>query len=168
MEEVLKINSIDDYNKLFGLETRHPLVSVVDLSQATRWPTQAVFNYGIYVLFLKDVKCGDIRYGRQLYDYQEGTIVSFSPGQIAGVNMPSGVRPAAHGLLFHPDLIRGTALGQEMRNYAFFSYESNEALHLSEEERQTIMDCLGKIQAELEHSIDKHSRRLITANIGEL
>lgn len=98
MEEVLKINSIDDYNKLFGLETRHPLVSVVDLSQATRWPTQAVFNYGIYVLFLKDVKCGDIRYGRQLYDYQEGTIVSFSPGQIAGVNMPSGVRPAAHGL----------------------------------------------------------------------
>ena len=168
MEEVLKINSIDDYNKLFGLETRHPLVSVVDLSQATRWPTQAVFNYGIYVLFLKDVKCGDIRYGRQLYDYQEGTIVSFSPGQIAGVNMPSGVRPAAHGLLFHPDLIRGTALGQEMRNYTFFSYESNEALHLSEEERQTIMDCLGKIQAELEHSIDKHSRRLITANIGVL
>ena len=168
MEEVLKINSIDDYNKLFGLETRHPLVSVVDLSQATRWPTKAVFNYGIYVLFLKDVKCGDIRYGRQLYDYQEGTIVSFSPGQIAGVNMPSGVRPAAHGLLFHPDLIRGTALGQEMRNYTFFSYESNEALHLSEEERQTIMDCLGKIQAELEHSIDKHSRRLITANIGVL
>ena len=51
MEEILKINSMDDYNKLFGLETRHPLVSVVDLSQATRWPTQAVFNYGIYALF---------------------------------------------------------------------------------------------------------------------
>ena len=159
MEEILKINSMDDYNKLFGLETRHPLVSVVDLSQATRWPTQAVFNYGIYALFLKDTKCGDIRYGRQLYDYQDGTIVSFGPGQIAGINMPSGVRPAAHGLLFHPDLIRGTALGQEIRNYTFFSYEANEALHLSEEERQTIMDCLNKIQAELEHAIDKHSRR---------
>ena len=168
MEEILKINSMDDYNKLFGLETRHPLVSVVDLSQATRWPTQAVFNYGIYALFLKDTKCGDIRYGRQLYDYQDGTIVSFGPGQIAGINMPSGVRPAAHGLLFHPDLIRGTALGQEIRNYTFFSYEANEALHLSEEERQTIMDCLNKIQAELEHAIDKHSRRLITANIGVL
>lgn len=74
----------------------------------------------------------------------------------------------AHGLLFHPDLIRGTALGQEIRNYTFFSYEVNEALHLSEEERQTIMDCLNKIQAELEHAIDKHSRRLITANIGVL
>ena len=168
MEEIQKINSMDDYNKLFGLEPRHPLVSVVDLSQATRWPTQAVFNYGIYALFLKDTKCGDIRYGRQLYDYQDGTIVSFGPGQIAGINMPSGVRPAAHGLLFHPDLIRGTALGQEIRNYTFFSYEANEALHLSEEERQTIMDCLNKIQAELEHAIDKHSRRLITANIGVL
>ena len=168
MEEILKINNVDDYNKLFGLETRHPLVSVVDLSQSTQWPTQAIFNYGIYALFLKDIKCGDIRYGRQFYDYQDGTIVSFGPGQIAGINMPSGVRPAAHGLLFHPDLIRGTALGQEIRNYTFFSYEANEALHLSEEERQTIMDCLNKIQAELEHAIDKHSRRLITANIGVL
>ena len=65
MEEILKINNVDDYNKLFGLETRHPLVSVVDLSQSTQWPTQAIFNYGIYALFLKDIKCGDIRYGRQ-------------------------------------------------------------------------------------------------------
>lgn len=77
MEEILKINNVDDYNKLFGLETRHPLVSVVDLSQSTQWPTQAIFNYGIYALFLKDIKCGDIRYGRQFYDYQDGTIVSF-------------------------------------------------------------------------------------------
>lgn len=168
MEEILKINNVDDYNKLFGLETRHPLVSVVDLSQSTQWPTQAIFNYGIYALFLKDIKCGDIRYGRQFYDYQDGTIVSFGPGQITGIDMAPGVRPMAHGLLFHPDLIRGTALGQEIRNYTFFSYEVNEALHLSEEERQTIMDCLNKIQAELEHAIDKHSRRLITANIGVL
>ena len=151
MEEILKINNVDDYNKLFGLETRHPLVSVVDLSQSTQWPTQAIFNYGIYALFLKDIKCGDIRYGRQFYDYQDGTIVSFGPGQITGIDMAPGVRPMAHGLLFHPDLIRGTALGQEIRNYTFFSYEVNEALHLSEEERQTIMDCLNKIQAELEH-----------------
>ena len=82
--------------------------------------------------------------------------------------MDPGVRPMGYGLLFHPDLIRGTALGQEIRNYTFFSYEANEALHLSEDERQTIVDCLKKIEAELEHSIDKHSRRLITANIGVL
>ncbi len=168
MEDIIKLDHIDDSNKLFGLETRHPLVSVVDLSQAQVWPNHTVFNYGIYALFLKDAKCGDIRYGRQLYDYQEGTIVSFAPGQIIGVNMDPGVRPMGYGLLFHPDLIRGTALGQEIRNYTFFSYEANEALHLSEDERQTIVDCLKKIEAELEHSIDKHSRRLITANIGVL
>lgn len=82
--------------------------------------------------------------------------------------MSQNTRPNAHGILFHPDLIRGTALGQEIRNYSFFSYETREALHLSEEERQTVMDCLYKIEAELKHGIDKHSRRLITANIGLL
>lgn len=76
--------------------------------------------------------------------------------------------PASKGLLFHPDLIRGTALGQEIRNYQFFSYEANEALHLSLEERRIVADCLNKIATELEHPIDKHSRRLITAHIGVL
>ena len=82
--------------------------------------------------------------------------------------MLPNIQPHAHGILFHPDLIRGTALGQEIRNYSFFSYETNEALHLSEEERQTVMDCLQNISNELKHAIDKHSRRLICANIGLL
>ena len=82
--------------------------------------------------------------------------------------MLPNIQPNAHGILFHPDLIRGTALGQEIKKYSFFSYEINEALHISEEERQTVMDCLQKITIELEHSIDKHSRRLICANIGLL
>ena len=82
--------------------------------------------------------------------------------------MLKNTQPNAHGILFHPDLIRGTALGQEIKNYSFFSYETREALHLSEEERETVMDCLHKIEAELKHSIDKHSRRLICANIGLL
>ena len=82
--------------------------------------------------------------------------------------MIKDVQPNAHGILFHPDLIRGTALGQEIKNYSFFSYETREALHLSEEERETVMDCLHKIEIELKHNIDKHSRRLICANIGLL
>ena len=168
MEEVIKLDSVDKYNKLFGLETLHPLVSVVDLSQATTWPEHYRINYGIYALFLKDIHCGDITYGRQPYDYQEGTIVCFAPGQVAEVSMTQGARPKAHGVLFHPDLIRGTTLGQEIRKYSFFSYETREALHLSEEERETVMDCLRKIETELRHNIDKHSRRLITANIGLL
>ncbi len=167
-EEILRLDEVDAYNKLFGLETLHPLVSVVDLSKATRWPEVRTMNYGIYALFLKDVKCGDITYGRHTYDYQDGTVVCFAPGQVARVVMYENVRPQARGLIFHPDLIRGTSLGQEIRNYSFFSYDSREALHLSADERRTIIDCLEKIEAELEHPIDKHSRRLITSNIGVL
>lgn len=167
-EGIITIDSVDRYNKIFGLETRHPLVSVVDLTKATTWPERARYRYEVYALFLKNVKCGNIKYGRQYYDYQDGTIVGFAPGQVADLEMLQNMQPHAHGILFHPDLIRGTALGQEIRNYSFFSYESNEALHLSEEERQTIMDGLNKIETELRHSIDKHSRRLICANIGLL
>ena len=168
MEDIIKIESIDQYNKLFGLETKHPLISVVNLSEAPIWPEHFCFNYGVYCLYIKEVKCGSISYGRQSYDYQEGSIIAFAPGQIAKVDMERGTKPSGRGLLFHSDLIRGTALGQEIRNCSFFSYESNEALHLSEEERQTIMDGLNKIETELRHAIDKHSRRLICANIGLL
>ena len=168
MKEVIKLDTVDQYNRLFGLETLHPLVSVVNLSEATRFPTHFTMNYGVYALFLKNVKCGDIRYGRQIYDYQEGTVTSFAPGQVVEVDMLQGVRPNAHGLLFHPDLIKGTSLGQDIKHYSFFSYASAEALHLSEEEKSIFTDCLEKIRMELQHPIDKHSRRLITAHIGVL
>ena len=168
MEDIIVLDSVDRYNRLFGLETLHPMVSVADLSQATVWPRHFKTVYGIYALFLKESRCGDITYGRQPYDYGEGTIVCFAPGQVAEVEMQEGVRPTAYGVLFHPDFIRGTALGQEINKYSFFSYETREALHLSQQERGTVMDCLHKIGAELGHGIDKHSRRLITANIGLL
>lgn len=165
MKEVIKLDTVDQYNRLFGLETLHPLVSVVNLSEATRFPTHFTMNYGVYALFLKNVKCGDIRYGRQIYDYQEGTVTSFAPGQVVEVDMLQGVRPNAHGLLFHPDLIKGTSLGQDIKHYSFFSYASAEALHLSEEEKSIFTDCLEKIRMELQHPIDKHSKRLISRNI---
>ena len=165
MKEVIKLDTVDQYNQFFGLETLHPLVSVVGLSEATKFPTHFTMNYGIYALFLKKVKCGDIRYGRQIYDYQEGTVTSFAPGQVVETEMQQGVKPSAHGLLFHPDLIKGTSLGQDIKQYSFFSYASAEALHLSEEEKGIFMDCLEKIEMELQHPIDKHSKRLISRNI---
>lgn len=168
MEELIRLDNVEQYNRLYGLETLHPMVSVIDLSRASMWPKHMKISYGVYALFLKDTKCGDITYGRQPYDYQEGTIVCFAPGQVAEVNMPDDMRPRAHGVLFHPDFIKGTALGQEIRKYSFFSYETREALHLSEDERGTVMDCLRKTDEELHRNLDRHSRRLITANIGLL
>lgn len=75
------------------------------------------------------------------------------------------LRPKVYGLLFHPDIIRGTSVGQEIKKYNFFSYSVNEALHLSERERGIVVDCLTKIESELEHGIDKHSKQLIAINI---
>ena len=122
MDELIILDSIEKYNRLYGLETLHPMVAVIDLSKATVWPTHFKMNYGIYALYLKDIKCGDITYGRQPYDYQEGTIVSFAPGQVAEVNMAPDTRPVAHGVLFHPDFIHGTALGQEIKKYTFYRF----------------------------------------------
>ena len=165
MDEIIKIDTVDQYNQLYGLETLHPLVSVVDLTRATQTINHIRLNLGLYVLFLKHTKCGDLKYGKKYYDYQEGTIVTFAPGQVIGVEMKEGTRPSSVGIVFHPDLIRGTSLGQEIKKYTFFSYEVSEALHVSEEERHIIQDCLDKIRLELEHDIDKHSKLLISKNI---
>lgn len=165
MEKIINIECVNDYNKMFGIESLHPLVSVVDLSKAETWPIRFELNYGVYGLFLKDTKCGDIHYGRKIYDYREGTVVSFAPGQVSTVEIIEGQRPSALGLLFHPDLIHGTSLGQEIKNYSFFSYNSIEALHLSEREKAIFIDCLNKIRQELIHTTDKHSKRLISRNI---
>lgn len=140
MDRIIRLDTVDDYNKLFGFETRHPLVSVVDLKDATRFPKRFTVNYGIYAVFLKDIRCGTLRYGRQKYDYQEGTVTSFAPGQVVETEMDENVKPAARGVLFHPDIIKGTSLGQEIKSYSFFSYSSNEALHLSLREREIFSD----------------------------
>ena len=162
MDKILNLDSVDLYNKLYGLETLNPLVSVIDLNKATSSVDLIRFNYGIYALKLKLEKSGDIKYGRQTYDYQEGTIVCFAPGQTAETNPTTDkVQVNAHGILFHPDLLRGTSLGKNIKKYTFFSYEVNEALHLSEEERSIVMDCLKIIRMELEHGVDKHSKTLL-------
>jgi AraC-like DNA-binding protein len=165
MENMLRFNTISDYNAFNNNATKHPLVSVVDFTKAA--PRQGHKMYfGFYTIFLKDVKCGDMVYGRDTYDYQEGTLVFMAPGQVAGVNSNGEFyQPKGHGLVFHPDLIHGTSLGRHIADYSLFGYQSNEALHLSEKERNTILDCLNKIDDELEQSIDKHSKRLIVANI---
>ena len=164
MEEILKLDNISEYNSLRGVETFHPLISVIDMSKAK--PTKNTrINFGFYCVFLKDVKCGDLKYGCNYYDYQEGTLVFVAPGQVLGVNSNEIVQPKGWALLFHPDLIRGTSLGHNIKNYSFFSYEVNEAFHLSDREKQIAVDCLGKIEYELKHAIDKHSKTLITNNI---
>lgn len=166
MDNIVNLENVDRYNSMYGLETLHPLVSVVDLTKATKIVNHTQMNYGIYALFLKQTKSCDLKYGRRSYDYQEGTIVCFAPGQTVRVDMVEDeITPEVYGIVFHPDLIRGTSLGKNIKNYTFFSYAANEALHLSDQEKGIVMDCLKKISIELEHAIDKHSKALIAMNI---
>jgi AraC-like DNA-binding protein len=165
--DIIVIDSIDKYNKFMGFETRNPLVAVIDMSKANpqHIKTERTFEYEVYSLWLKQTFCGNITYGRQPYDYQEGTVTSFAPGQIVHFKPVSDYKPQALGLIFHPDLIRGTSLGHDIKQYDFFSYSSREALHLSENEKIIFKDCLAKIEMELKSPIDRHSRKLICRNI---
>lgn len=159
------IETIAEYNEMLGVDTLHPLVSVIDLSKVH--PLRHMrHTFSFYAIFLKEVKCGDLVYGRQYYDYQEGTVVCLAPGQVIGVEDNGEVyQPKGWALCFHPDLIRGMSLAGRIREYTYFSYEVNEALHLSLKEREIFVDCLDKICHELKHGIDRLSRRLITTGI---
>lgn len=170
MEAVYRFDSISEYNALNNHETLHPLVSVIDFSKAAprSWEGEKTVrvNYGLYCIFLKEVKCGDLHYGKNTYDYQEGTLVFVSPGQVVIIETTGEIyQPKGYALVFHPDLIYGTTLGKHIQDYTFFGYQSNEALHISQRERKIVMDCFSKIEYELEQTIDKHSKKIIVDNI---
>ncbi len=163
MNEFSSIKSVTEYNNLVGQETLHPLISVINFSKIEPfYYFRAQMN--VYAIFLKDIKCGNITYGINNYDYEEGTLIFISPGQVYGIE-DNGEKRQASGtaIIFHPDLIHGTSLGKHIDDYTFFSYEINEALHLSSREREIINDCISKINYELEHAIDTHSKTLIVS-----
>ena len=165
MAKTLHFDTVDDYNAFNNHKTLHPSVGVIDFSKAHK-RTGHRMVFGIYAVILKDVKCGDLKYGRATYDYQEGTLVFISPGQVLDVeNKVDLYQPVGHGLVFHPDLLRGTSLGNVFDTYSFFGYDTNEALHLSAKERQWVLDCFGKIRSELQQRVDKHSKKLIASHV---
>lgn len=169
MKKIFDLPNVYDYNSDFGIETLHPLVSVIDFSKATipqlLGDADGV-RFGFYAVSLKQGEQCIMRYGRNTYDYQDGTLVFLAPGQVIGIDKNILNSPMkGHSLLFHPDLILGTPLGRSIQEFAFFSYEVHEALHISERERQIVLDCFSKIEYELNRGIDKHSKALIVANI---
>jgi len=165
MEEVRRLDTVREYNEYLGVDTLHPLVSVVNFDEV---PIVMQYRHymGIYAIFLKNNTCGDIAYGCQTYDYEDGTLVFVSPGQVYGIHSHGKpVIPSGYALVFHPDFIKDTHLGKMIRNYSFFSYEVNEALHLSKKEKETLADLLQKIASEIDQNIDKHSKTLVVSSI---
>lgn len=163
--KLLNIETISQYNEMLDIETLNPLVSVIDLSTAK--PMRHMrHTFSFYVVFLKDEKNCELIYGRQRYDYKKGSVICLAPGQVIGIEDTGEVfQPKGWALCFDPELIRGTSLGRNMFEYSFFSYDVNEALHLSDSERRLFVDCLEKIKMELENKTDRLSKRLIATNI---
>lgn len=169
MNTIQHISTVTEYNTIAGFKTYNPLVSVLDLSKAARKKREAhiqAISFGFYAVFLKNDKNCDIKYGRNYYDYQAGSLIFIAPGQVISIERDElDYQPSGHVLLFDPAFIRGTAMVQQMKEYSFFAYDVHEALHLSDPERDIVLDCFRKIEFEIQHSLDKHSKRLIVANI---
>ncbi len=160
-----KFDTIKAYCDHYNIPVKHPLVAVVDFESISELQSYTS-KWGLYAIMLKDTKCCDINYGKTRYDYDDMSIVSFAPGQVTHIDIPEGVAsPSGKGVLFHPDFLFRTPLAQGIKKYSYFSYDSSEALHLSAEERQTIVDTIERIRAEIDHHADKFSKRLIISNI---
>ena len=167
MDKILNIDTVSAYDDYWGVAHRHPLVNVLEGSRAPHPIPNCSKSIGTYIIFLKDVKCADyITYGRKEYDFQENTLVFLSPGQVFG-HPADGSTYQAKGwcLYFSPELLRGTSLGRHIKDYTFFSYDTDEALHISLQERNTIIDCMKKIDEEIDSGHDSHSNTIIASAI---
>jgi AraC-type DNA-binding domain-containing proteins len=168
MKPIIQIKNISEINRFVQGVTKHPLVAVVDFSKLDEQMEEGTrISCDFYSIMFKNYCANNMRYGRQSYDFQEGSLICIAPKQVITMDTEI-VRKEdmmGWGLFFHPDLLRGTSLSQKMNDYTFFSYETSEALHLSDKEKQILYDCVMKIENELQENIDNHSQTLIVSNI---
>ena len=169
MQELIRIKSITEVHQFLGLEKpKHPLVSVFPIDDKI-----TNFNYGnakyvfdFYQVNLKQGFAGAMNYGRNSYDFDDGTLIFIKPNQTVQIENQEEIKGSSGWtLLFHPDLIRKSGLGKVIDEYTFFDYEFNEALHLSEKEGKALTNLVQKIEDEYNQNIDKHSQDLIVTNI---
>lgn len=169
MNEIVHIKTISDMHKVFGMpKPKHPLVSVVRYEHAKIIEEfhHVRCSFGMYCVTLKDEVSGSMRYGRNSYDFQEGSMLFIKPGQVLSYDgHQSDAKDPGWVLLFHPDLIRASELGKTIDDYSFFSYDITEALHISDDEKKSLNEILGKIESEYHQNIDRHSQKLIISNI---
>lgn len=172
MNPIMNIKSISEISRFVQQGgVKHPLVAIIDFSKVDEYIEPGTrITCDFYSIMFKNYCANNMKYGRQQYDFQEGSLICIAPKQVVELDTEIEKREdmMGWGLFFHPDLIRGTTLDTKMKDYSFFSYEASEALHLSEKEKQNLFDCIQKIQSELEENIDTHSQNLIVSNIEVL
>lgn len=169
MSQIIHIRTIAQIHKSLGLPPpMHPLISLISIDESVTSYDYGDFTYvyDFYQIALKSGIQGDIAYGRNHYDYDQGSMVFTKPSQAQQYsNIESVETERGWVLLFHPDLIRRSGLAGQMESYSFFSYDTNEALHVSEREKQILSELVAQIKEEYSQNIDKHTQRLIVSNI---
>ncbi len=169
MQEIYHIESISDMHKIFGQpKPKHPLISIIYFRDADIAPEYHNLrcSFGMYCITHKNETVGSMKYGRNSYDFQEGSMLFIKPGQVVSYDgHQSSSKDPGWALLFHPDLIRRSELGKAIDKYSFFSYDINEALHISDDEKNTLWEILQKIEKEYKQNLDQHSQKLIVSNI---
>ena len=168
MYKITQINSIDDYCQLLGTKPLHPLVNVTDFSELPRiFHGRKIFEF--YCVYYNEMDYGTVRYGRGEYGYREGTMLFVAPGQIVGVD-DDGLSENPRGivLMFHPDFIIGTSLGKRIKDFSFFSYDSNEALYMTEDEKPVVREFFNIIRKELSRAHDSHTKQIVCTEMETL
>ena len=165
MSKIMKIKNVSDYSRYLGHTDRHPLVSVINYAEVS--PIRHSLNsYSVYGIFFHDQQDIDLTYGCGKYDYKSGTVICVAPGQIGGKE-DNGERVMLTGwaLLFHPDLLRGTTLSKNIKQYTFFDYRVHEALHMTEEEHDIFVSLMQQIRNELQKPHDELQNAILIAYI---
>lgn len=168
-----KFSSISDAYRAFGLpEPKHPLISLINGAESDAIkppPGSHILNF--YKISYKPKQSNKLKYGRGYYDFNEGGLLFASPNQIIGNyddDNTTAVDCSLYTLLIHPDFFIGYPLAQEIKKYGFFSYATNETLHLSQEEKDTIISIFKMIEIELNSRIDDFSQDVTISQIALL
>ena len=172
MKEIYRIKSVAEVHNLFGFgKPKHPLITLI-----RKWPENS-FDFSdtkitsdLYLLSMKGkMDKSTFQYGKNSYDFEEGSLVFVGPNQVVSFDDPIvELDESGWTILFHPDLIRKSELGKTVKNYSFFNYDVNEALHLSDTEKNSLLDLVKKIDIELNQNIDKHSQDIIIQNLESI
>lgn len=165
MANEVKIDTIRRLNDYYGFEHLNPMITVGHY-EGELIPGVTTYEFGVYAIYIKETKGCTLNYGLTKYDFDEMSVTAFAPGQKVTTVVEEGQeQPRWTVLAFHPDFLARTSLGRKMSSYGYFSYSSNEALHLSLEEVDLLRAVLSLIEREMKHSIDRHSRSIIISQI---
>ncbi len=173
MKKIIEIKKVSEMHQMGSLpKPKHPLISVIynkDLKTVSGINGVRIINHLYTVIFKSSDACSSFSYGKSSYDYEEGTLVFTSPGQVMEFENNGAeneqIDPDGWSLVFHPDIFRNSTLSDKKNKYSFFQYDSNEALHVSEKEKSSLEDLLKKIVQEYSQMLDRHSQNLIISNI---